>query len=186
MQDDRIIALFWARNEQAIRETSEKYGKLCFSIALNVLHDSKDSEECVNDTWLGAWNAIPEARPKNFSAFLARIVRNLALKRYEYRSAQKRNFSGAAVCLDELAECVSGRASAEDEWESRRIETLLNRFLAELPEQKRNVFLLRYWFFESVEEIGKRTGFSGSKIKSMLFHMRRKLRAFLESEGVEL
>lgn len=185
MEDEKIIGLYWDRNEDAIVETSSKYGKLCFLIANNILANHEDSEECVNDTYLGLWNAIPKQRPSRFSVFVSRITRNLALKKFEYLSAAKRN--PEAVCsFEELGECVSGKEYVENELENRRIEQAIDTFLWQQGEEKRNIFIRRYWYFESIENICKRTGYSQSKIKSMLFNMRLKLRDYLESEGIEL
>lgn len=183
MDDNKIIELYWARLEDAIRETSVKYGKLCRFIADNILASREDSEECVNDTYLGLWNAIPPERPVRFSVFVSRVARNQALKKYEYLSAAKRN--PEAVCsLDELGECVSGKDDIETELENRRIEQAIDDFLWQLSEEKRNVFLRRYWYFESIEGICRQTGFSRSKVKSMLYNLRRKLRTHLEREGI--
>lgn len=163
MDDDKIIELFWARAETAISETAMKYGKLCHRIA----------------------NNIPPKRPNYFSAFTGRITRNFALRKYEYYTAKKRN--PEAVCsLDELGDCVSGTESVESEIESKRIEELIDSFLWKQDKEKRDVFILRYWYFESLESICKYTGFSQGKVKSMLFNLRGKLRVYLESEGIEL
>ncbi|MCI9352232.1 MAG: sigma-70 family RNA polymerase sigma factor [Lawsonibacter sp.] len=185
MEDRQIIELYWKRAEEAIRETSIKYGRLCQYIAQNILSSPEDSEECVNDTWLGLWNAIPPQRPERFSAFVGRIVRNLALKRFDYLTAAKR--SEEAVCsLEELEDCVSGRTSVEDEVENQRVEAAIDDFLWSLGAEKRTVFIRRYWYFDSIEHICRHTGYSPSKVKSMLYHTRQKLREFLESEDIEL
>lgn len=185
MEDEKIIELYWERKEDAIAETAAKYGRLLFRIAGNLLRSREDREECVNDTYLGLWNAIPSQRPSPLSVFAGRITRNLALKKYEYLSAEKRK--PEAVCsLEELGDCVSGQASVESEAEGRRIGQCISDFLWKLEEEKRTVFLCRYWYFDSVESIARRTGYSQSKIKSMLFHTRKKLRDYLESEGIEL
>lgn len=185
MEDEKIIELYWERNEDAIAETSSKYGKLCFFIANNILANREDSEECVNDTYLGLWNAIPRQRPTRFSVFVGRITRNLALKKYEYLSASKRN--PEAVCsFEELGDCVSGKGCVESELENKRIEQAINKFLWQQEEEKRNIFIRRYWYFESIEDICRRTGFSQSKVKSILYHLRKKLRKHLESEDIEV
>ena len=185
MTDEKIIDLFWERDENAIHETSAKYGKLCFFISQNILAKIEDSEEVVNDAYLAVWNAIPEKRPTRFSVFLSRIVRNLALKKYEYNSAEKRNAN--AVCsLDELNECISGNTSIENELENKRTEQLISQFLWNQSEEKRNIFIRRYWYFESVQGISRAAGFSESKTKSRLFHLRKNLRSFLEQEGIEV
>lgn len=185
MDDTRIINLYWERDETAIKETSSKYGRLCAYIANNILSSREDSEECVNDTYLAVWNAIPTQRPNRFSVFISRITRNLALKRYEYLSAAKRS-SWAVTSLEELEDCVSGTDQVESEMEKMHIESTINHFLWQQGEEKRNVFIRRYWYFDSIENICKRTGFSQSKVKSMLFEMRQKLRKYLESEGIEV
>lgn len=185
MEDKRIIDLYWARDEEAIRETSRKYGGLCIYIAKNILASQEDCEECINDTYFAVWNAIPVQRPGRFSAFVSKITRNLALKKYQYITAAKRNLS-AAVSLDELGDCVSGRESVESEIENKRIESAIDDFLWQLDDEKRNVFIRRYWYFDSIEGICKLTGFSPSKVKFMLFEMRRKLKEHLKREEIEI
>lgn len=185
MDDQIIVELYWERKEEAIRETAMKYGGLCAYISRNILFSREDCEECVNDTYFAVWNAIPKERPSIFSAFISRITRNLALKKYEYLSAAKRN-PGAVASLEELGDCVSGAESVESEMEKRHIESTISRFLWQQNDEKRNVFIRRYWYFDSVESICKSTGFSQAKVKSMLYEMRQKLRKTLESEGIEV
>ncbi len=185
MDDEKIIALYWARDEKAIAETSSKYGGLCNYIANNILSNYEDCEECINDTYFAVWNAIPSRHPSRLSAFIGKIARNLALKRYEYISAVKRNPS-AVTSLEELGDCVSGTDSVESEIEKKYIGSMIDKFLWQQSEEKRNVFIRRYWYFDSIETICKRTGFSQSKVKSMLYEMRRKLRKYLEEEGIEV
>ena len=185
MDDSRIIELYWLRSEEAIAETDLKYGRLCRYIAKNILANHEDSEECVNDTYLGAWNAVPPQKPHVFSAFLGRITRNLALKKHEYLSAAKRKPD--AVCsLSELEECVSSRETVESELENRRIEKAISTFLWKQSEESRNIFTWRYWFFDSIDGICEQCGYSRSKVTSMLFRTRQKLRAYLESEGIDI
>lgn len=183
--DNKIVELYWERREEAIKETALKYGRLCTHIAKNILLSCEDSEECVNDTYFAVWNAIPNERPNRFSAFISRITRNLALKKYEYISAAKRN-PIAITSLEELGDCVSGTESPESEIESRRIEITIDKFLWRQSEEKRTVFIRRYWYFDSIENICENTGFTQSKVKSMLYEMRRKLRKYLESEDIEV
>ena len=185
MDDREIIQLYWNRNEEAIRETSLKYGRLCSLIANNILKNREDSEEVVNDTYLALWNSIPPKNPDRFSAFTSRITRNLALRKYEYNSAAKRN-PEAVYALEELKDCISGKDSLENELENKRIETAISEFLWEQDEEKRNIFVLRYWYFESVRSISIRTGYSEGKIKSILFRLRKKLREYLRGEDIEL
>ena len=139
----------------------------------------------MNDTYFAVWNAIPVHRPNRFSVFISRITRNLALKKWEYISAAKRNPS-AIISLDELGDCVSGSFSIESEIESKHIENAIDTFLWEQGHEKRNIFIRRYWYFDSIESICEKTGFSQSKVKSILYEMRLKLRKCLESEGIEV
>lgn len=185
MEDKALIELYWARDEAAITETASKYGKLCTYIAHNVLRSTEDCEECVNDAYFSVWNAIPTQRPDHFSVFISRITRNLALKRWEYLSAAKRN-TAAVTSLDELGDCVSDTSSVENELENQHIENAIGEFLWAQDSEKRNIFIRRYWYFDSIQTICKQTGSSESRVKSILFRMRQKLREHLESEGIIL
>lgn len=185
MDDHKIIELYWARDEAALQETARKYGGLCAQITQNILSSREDSEECVNDTYLALWNAIPDQRPRIFSAFIGRIARNLALKRYDYISAAKR-CPAAITSLEELGDCVSGTDSMVSELEARRITRAIDDFLWAQSDAKRTVFIRRYWYFDSIEHIARSTGFSQSKVRSMLYELRRKLRDYLESEEIDL
>ena len=182
MDDSEIINLFFERSENALTETKRKYSGLIMSIAMRILDNKPDAEECENDTYMGAWNSIPPQKPGNLTAFLARIARNQAMKKYEFNNAEKRN-PKAAVSLDELGDCIS------DEGDSIRysdgvLAEAINSFLAELGEESRRVFLLRYWYFASINEICERCGISKSKAESMLFRTRKKLKLFLEERGM--
>lgn len=187
LDDTNIIDLFWSRNEDAIRETDLKYGKLCRNIANNILSLPEDANECVNDAYLGVWNAIPQERPNIFSAFLCRIVRNLSIKRYEYIHAQKRN-PGVVMSLEELYECISAEPE-EDSIEAGLADDVLkdaiNRFLESLSEDARNVFIRRYWFFDPIKEISRKYKMSISKVDSILVRTRKKLKQFLINEGFQ-
>jgi len=185
IEDKKIVDLYWERDENAIKETSLKYGRLCAYIAGNILSSREDSEECINDTYLAVWNAIPKKRPDKFSVFISRITRNLALKKYEYLSAAKRS-PAAVTSLDELADCVSGTDDVESEIEVKYIQRAIGNFLWQQTDEKRNIFIRRYWYFDSVESICKSTGFTQSKVKSILYEMRQKLRKYLEREGFGL
>lgn len=185
MDDQKIVTLYWERKEEAIQATADKYGRLCTHISQNILTSREDSEECVNDAYFALWNAIPDARPQILSVFISRITRNLALKKYAYISAAKRNPS-AITSLEELGDCVSGTDSLESELEKKRVELAIDRFLWRQGDEKRTLFIRRYWYFDSIEEISERTGFSQSKVKSMLYELRRKLRIYLEREGIEV
>ena len=183
MDDAGIIELYIARSQDAIAETDRKYGKLCRYIAMNILHNNEDSEECVNDTYFGVWNAIPPQKPSKLSAFVSKIARNLALKKYEYITAAKRN-PEATSSLSELQECVSGRQDVENELENKRIEKAISDFLWRQSPEKRTVFIRRYWYFDSIDSIAGRCGFTRSKVTSMLHHTRQKLKEYLESEDI--
>ena len=184
MEDSKIIELYFERDEQAIAETDAKYGRLCRSISLNILGNSDDAEECVNDTYVGAWNAIPPARPNNFMAFICKITRNLSIKRLEFLTREKRSPS-VLLSLDELASLLPDEHIAPDAADED-IGKLIANFLRSQSEDIRTVFIRRYFFFDSVEDIAKRCSFTGSKVKNMLFRTRNKLKDYLIREGVEL
>ena len=184
MDDQNIIALYWARSETAISETAQKYGGYCFSIAKNILTNHEDAEESVNDTYLTAWNAMPPRRPPALAAFLGKITRNLSIDRWRKYRAFKRGEGQIELALEELRECVSGTESAEEAAIRKEILASLNRFLGTLKETERSVFLCRYWYLDSTEEIAKKSGFTVSKVKSMLFRIRKRLYAQLTEEGL--
>ena len=181
LEEREIVDLFWARSEIAIAETSRKFGHYCMAIAQNILSNRNDAEECVNDTYLAAWNTIPPSRPDKLLAFLGRITRNIALDKYDYNKAQKRNGEFDLV-LYELIDCIP----AQDNYEEGQTAKAISVFLRGLDVDSRNTFIRRYWYSDSISEISKRFGMSGSKVKSMLFRTRKKLRIHLEKEGVSL
>ncbi len=183
MDDLDIIELYFARDEQAIRMTEEKYGKLCRSIAYNVLGNCEDAEECVNDTYLGVWNAIPPARPNSFSAFVCKITRNLSLKKLEFSTRAKRSVD-MTVSFSELEGIMSD--SAAENVSNQRIGELISAFLRTQKPEARQVFVRKYYFFDSIEDIADRYSFSESKIKSMLYQTRKKLKEYLSKEGIEV
>ena len=184
MEDSRIIELYWERSEQAIAETAVKYGSYCYTIAYNVLHNREDAGECVNDTYLGAWDSMPPQRPSILSAFLGKITRNLSLKRWRDAHVQKRGSGQLPVVLEELEECISGKLSVEEQIEAKQLLEWVNDFVAQLPEEERKVFVCRYWYLDPVDAIALRFGFTKSKVKSMLMRTRGKLRTCLEEHGV--
>ena len=186
MDDAKIIQLFWDRSQDALTEVQSKYGQYCFSIANNVLSDSLDSEECVNDCLLKAWNSIPPARPDSLKAYLGKIVRNLALDRLTYRNAEKRGGGQVPLVLDELSECVSGNGQPGDAVEASETAAAINRFLEGLDPVKRKVFVRRYWYLDPVADIAKRYGLSTASVKTMLFRLRGELAAYLKKEGIEI
>ena len=182
MDDSRIIELYWQRAEQAVVETDAKYGGYCYAIAYNILSNREDAEESVSDTYLAAWRSIPPKRPSILSAFLGKITRYISLDRWKSRSAYKRGGGEVPLALEELEDCVSGGESPEETLLRRELVMRLNRFLEELPETERRVFLCRYWYLDSVSDIARRFGFSESKVTSMLHRTRQKLRKSLEKE----
>lgn len=186
MEQNEIIELYWNRSERAIRETAKKYGRFCHSIAYNILADHSDSEECVNDTYLHTWNAIPPRRPDNLSAFLGKITRNLALKRYERNHARKRGGGQVMLALEELGECIPDPDTVERHFEDRELALKLNGFLAGLTEESRKIFLRRYWQLCTVKDIAALYGISESKVKMSLMRTRGKLKSYLEKEGIDL
>ena len=184
MEDKDIIALYWERSEEAIRRTAEKYAAYCTGIIHRVLGDGRDAEECLSDTWLGAWNAMPPQRPKRLPPFLGRIARNTALDRYDYNHAQCRS-SGFEAVLEELAGCVDGTPLEED-LDFRQLGEAISKFLDGVRPEARLVFLRRYWYCDSVAEITAGMGFSQSKVKSLLHRTRKGLREHLRKEGYDL
>lgn len=183
MEDCAIVDLYWSRDPEAIRRTWEKYGGYCRSIARNILPDRRDAEECVNDTWLGAWNAMPENRPSLLAPFLGKITRNLALTRWQAARAEKRGGGELPLVLDELSECVSS-ADTLQTLEAVELEKEINRFLGTLPERECGVFLRRYWFTEPMADIARRYGMRENTVRTSLFRSREKLRRHLEKEGL--
>ena len=183
MEDNRIIDLYWQRNEDAILETASKYGKYLHSIAYQVLSNTQDAEECVNDTYIDAWNTMPPHRPSILSTFLGKITRRISIDLWRKYSAEKRGGGEVALALDELEDCVSGNGSVEEESERRELTRKINEFLLALPVTERQVFLCRYWYMDSVSSIAKQFDYSESKITSMLHRTRAKLRVLLEKEG---
>mgnify|MGYP000718176804 CR=1 FL=1 len=186
MDDNDIIQLYWDRNEQAIRITSDKYGHYCKAIARNILNNEEDAEECVNDTWLHAWNAMPPHRPSLLSTFLGKITRNLSFDLYRKMHRKKRGGSQMDAVLDELEECVSGKDDIERQWEMKELIAEINQFLQKLPEEKRCMFVLRYWYVDSIGEIADRLGRSENYVSVTLNRIRGKLHTHLTERGFEV
>ena len=181
MEDEKIVMLYFERNETAIRETEQKYGKYCYAIAYNILHSREDSDECVNDTLNRAWNAIPPERPTKLRNFLARITRNVAIDRYRYDSAQKRGREIESV-IDEYWECIPNKdASIEDEF---ALKQAINRFLESLDVRTRVIFMRRYWYSMSVKDIAVGMRLSESHVSVTLHRTRNKFKDYLTKEGV--
>ena len=184
MEDRQIVELYWQRSERAIAETDRKYGRYCEAIAYAVCSDRQDAEECVNDTWLRAWNAMPDKRPSALGAFLGRITRKLAINLFEHKTRQKRGGGQTILALEELEDCIPGREDPQRQVELEELRQAVGRFVAGLTETEQTVFTARYWYLKSVEEIAERMGFTQSRVKSLLFRLRKRLRRFLEEEGL--
>lgn len=184
MDDTTIIDLYWARSEQALHETELKYGAYCRAIARNILKNPEDTEECVSDTWLGAWNAMPPKRPSILSAFLGRITRNLAFDRWKAARAEKRGGGELPLALDELDACIAAKGGVEAEFDGKELTRAIDAFLRTLPERECSLFLRRYWFMDSVRDIASRYSMNENNVKSILFRTREKLRKYLEEEGI--
>ncbi|MDR0381928.1 MAG: RNA polymerase sigma factor [Oscillospiraceae bacterium] len=182
MDDNVIIDLFWNRSETAIAEVSDKYAGYCHSISYRILHSSEDADECVNDTWLRAWNAMPPARPNRLSTFLGKITRNLSLNRHEKMNAEKRGGGMVEIALSELEACIPASADVEE----GRLGEVIDQFLDSIPTRSRDVFVQRYWYLSSIAEISKDLHIGESNVKSVLLRTRNKLKQHLEKEGVPI
>ena len=185
MNDKSIVDLYFNRDEEAITQTDKKYGRYCYSIAYNILMSREDAEESVSDTYMTAWRAIPPRRPSVLSTFLGKITRNLASDRWRECSAYKRGGGEVTLALEELEDCVAGRQNVEMEYERKELIRAYVKFLDALPVTERRVFLCRYWYVDSVEAIAEKYGFSQSKVKTMLYRTRVKLRKQLAEEGLQ-
>lgn len=184
MEDQKIVELYWERSETAIAETQKKYGKYCHYIAYNILNSNPDAEECVNDTYLKTWEAIPPAKPRLFKSFIGRITRNLALDRYDREHALKRR-GNIDLILDEIGECVpedDGREMSEE----IALRDAINGFLESLPEETRIIFMRRYWYLSPVAHIAGDLGLSESNVKVILMRTRKKFKAYLEKEDIRI
>ncbi len=182
MNDDQIVALYYARDERAITKSSEKYGVYCTSIAQNILQNLQDSEECVNDTWLSAWNSIPPAKPAVLKTYLGRITRNLALDKWRRAHSGKRGSGQIAVALDEVHEIVSSGYNVSDEYLEQEFMRLINLFLYSLSDRERNIFIRRYYFADDVPDIAKRFGITQGNTLKILSRTRNKLKIYLDKE----
>ncbi|MBQ8431434.1 MAG: sigma-70 family RNA polymerase sigma factor [Clostridia bacterium] len=182
MDDRRIVAMYLAREEQALEVTAQKYGGYCKSIAMRILESEQDADECVNDTWLRIWNSIPPHMPKHLKAFLAKITRNLAFDRYRRQTAQKRGSSAVELALEELEACLPANNTPEAEYRGEELKQSINRFLRALPERDCNIFLRRYFYTEEIGEIAERYGLKQENVRLILSRTRKKLKNHLEKE----
>lgn len=183
MDDKSIVDLYFSRNQDAITQTDKKYGRYCYSIAYNILTNKEDAEESVSDTYMTAWRAIPPRRPSVLSTFLGKITRHISIDKWRERSAYKRGGGEVILTLEELEDCVAGLQNVEMEYERKELIRAYVKFLDTLPATERRVFLCRYWYVDSIEAIAEKFGFSQSKVKTMLYRTRKKLRKTLWEEG---
>lgn len=184
LEDQKIIALYWKRSEQAIQETDRKYGGYCYTIAEGIIKCPEDAQEVVSDTYFAAWNTIPPQRPHILKAFLARITRNLSIDRWNSQKAGKRGGGEIPLALEELSECIPSSSSVEREFDAKELEKAIDCFARSLGALEQRVFLCRYWYLEPIDKVAERFGCSHSKITSMLHRTRKKLRKYLEQEGL--
>jgi RNA polymerase sigma-70 factor (ECF subfamily) len=184
MNDSEILNLYFIRSESAITETANHYGSYCFAIAMNILKSKEDSAECVNDTYLKAWNAIPPQNPTIFSSFLGRITRNIALNKYRVNRGQKRGSGEIALLLSELEDCIPSAKTVESEAEKNFLEETIKIFLSSIKTEDRVFFLQRYWYANSIAEIAKLHCVSKGQVRTNLHRTRNKLKQHLEKEGI--
>ena len=185
MEDSAIIALYFDRNEDAIRETDKKYGAFCRKVAFNILSVNEDTEECVSDTYMKVWNLIPPERPIKFMAWLGKIVRNTALNLYTKLHSQKR-FNGIEIMLDELSECIPSDVSLEKEIEDKEITVAINTWLKSISADERYLFIRRYWYGDAVNELAKQQKVSPHTMTQRLYRIREKLKNYFEKEGIAI
>lgn len=185
MEDSAIIELFFARSEHAIVELEEKYGYICKKASANILNSELDVEECVNDAYLATWNTIPPKNPEHLLGYVCKLVRNLSLKRYHSNTAQKRN-SFYDATLDEFAECIPATKTIEEEVLVKELSQQINKFLASLGQKNRILFVRRYWYGDSVSEIGEYVHMRSNHVSVRLSRIRKKLHEFLRKEGFVL
>ena len=183
MEDAQIIELYFQRNVEAIKETNNKYGSYCFSVAKNILHSKEDSEECVNDTWLKAWNAMPPQKPTVLRMFLTKITRNLSLNRFQAQRAKKRGGGEMPLVLDELAECIAHETNIEQEYIGKELGQCIRHFIRTLPEREGNIFVRRYFFTEPIMVIAKRYDMTDNNVMVSLSRTRKRLKVHLAKEG---
>ena len=186
MEDAEIVDLYWARNEDAIAHTKTKYGAYLTKVAYNILADLEDSQECVSDTYLAAWRSMPDNRPKVLRTYLSKITRQVSIDLFRRRSRMKRYASEYAVSLEELGDSFTDGRTPETELDAKLLADAVNRFLRSLPDDARNTFIGRYYFFDSLKDVARYCGMSESKCKSMLYRTRQSLKVWLQKEGFEL
>lgn len=185
LPDPEIVDLYWARNERAIDETDFKYKRFLYTIAQNIIHDRMDSEECLNDTYLGAWQQIPPAKPDPLQAFLAKIMRHIAIDRYRQKSASKRIPSQLSISIAELGECISPAENPEEALLTKELARILNRFVKDLEDKDEFIFVCRYYFADRIDVIAQMIKASPRSVYRTLAELRAKLKELLEKEGYQ-
>ncbi len=183
MEDEKIVALFFQRSEQAIRELDIKYGKVLHKLSYNIVNDREDAEECVSDAYLGAWNAISPEKPSPLLTYVCKIVRNLSLKLYNKKTAAKRN-SIYTVAVQEIEDCLSDGNTVEDEMEPKELARIIEGFLDTLSAENRVIFMRRYWFSDSCKDIARRVGLTEKNISVRLSRIRQKMKEYLMEKEV--
>lgn len=186
LDDAKIVEMYWERDENAIPATADKYGKYCKSVAVNILSNDEDADECVNDTYLAAWNSMPPHRPALLSAFLGKLTRNLSFNRHRKNTAEKRGGGEICAVLDELSDIVSGKDDVEAELERRELTRDIDHFLEGLPKKKRDIFIRRYWYADGINDIAEDYGVKPSAVSMMLKRLRLQLREYLTVRGYRL
>lgn len=186
MKDTEIIELYWKRDESAIAATAESYGNYCYAIAYRILQCSEDAQECVNDTYWKAWLSIPPQRPTRLATYLGKITRNLAIDRLKRLNAQKRGKGQTELALRELESCIPAVSGTERIVDEIVLTNAITQFLRQQPRTERNIFVGRYWHLYSIADLAQAYGMRESKVASLLFRMRKKLKSYLEKEGISV
>ena len=186
MKDAKIVELYWERDEEAIKQTQQKYGAYLAKIAYNILSDVEDSSECVNDTYWKAWNSMPDQRPCVLSSYLGKITRQLSIDVFRKKHSIKRYASEYALSLEELGDSFADNTTPEQALDAKMLDEAVSRFLRMLSDRERNTFIGRYYFFDSVKDVAAYYGMSEAKVKSMLHRTRQKLKAYLVKEGIDI
>ena len=184
LEDYQIVDLYWERSERAISETDTKYGRMLTGISIGLVHTNEDAEECLNDTYLAAWNSMPSERPIYLGAFLSKIIRRISIDRYRTAHSEKRG--GKDALLNELTECIPSQTDVQSEYDNKVLAEALNRFLYSLDDEKRNIFIRRYFYSDPIDVIARGMNIGVGKVKTVLFRTRNALRNFLSEEGISL
>ena len=186
MKDSEIVELYWQRDEAAIKRTAEKYEKSLSKISYNILASSEDCRECVNDTYMAAWNSMPEHRPANLATYLGKIIRQISIDRFRKYKSKKRISSEYTLSISEMADCIADNNTPEQIADFRLLDKAINSFLRSVQESERNIFIGRYYYFDSIKSIAEYTGLSESNVKITLFRIRQKLKDYLIREGFDV